>query len=77
MKIYLEHIDVQPASGRPRRIQWRKQRYNVEEVIDFWISQTKWWSVEEKRIYLRLATDRGMMEVFRQDASWILSRLAD
>ena len=77
MKIYLEHIDVEPVSGRPRLIQWRKQRYRVEDVIDFWISQTKWWSVEEKRIYLRLTPDRGMMEVFRQDASWKLSRLAD
>ena len=34
MKIYLERIDVEPTSGRPRLIQWRKQRYNVEGVID-------------------------------------------
>jgi hypothetical protein len=77
MKIYLERVEVEPAAGRPQRIRWRKQRYNVETVVDFWISQTKWWSREEKRTYLRLMTDRGMMEIYRHGIEWILSRLAD
>jgi hypothetical protein len=77
MKIYLEPVAVEPARGCPRRIHWRKQHYNVETVVDFWISQTKWWSHEEKRTYLRLMTDRGMLEIYRAGVAWMLSRLAD
>lgn len=77
MKIYLEPVEVEPPTGKPRRIQWRRQRYNVEAVVDFWISQTRWWSREEKRTYLRLMTDRGMMEIYRNGVAWMLSRVAD
>lgn len=77
MKLYLEPIHVEPAHGKPRRLRWRRRDYIVEEVVDFWISQTRWWRGEEKRIYLRLATDGGMLEVYRSAATWILSRVAD
>jgi hypothetical protein len=77
MKLYLEPIQVEPPKGKPRRLRWRRRVYVVEEVIDFWISQTRWWRDEEKRIYLRLLTDGGTLEVFRSGVDWTMSRIAD
>lgn len=77
MKLYLEPIQVEPPTGKPRRLRWRRRVYVVEEVIDFWISQTHWWRGEEKRVYLRLLTDGGTLEVYRSGADWTMSRVAD
>jgi hypothetical protein len=41
----------------------------VRRVLDFWILQSRWWGREEKRIYFRLETDGGVMEIYRTDAS--------
>jgi hypothetical protein len=40
-------------------------------VVDFWILQSRWWGREEKRIYFRLETDGGVVEVYRTDASFM------
>jgi hypothetical protein len=77
MKLYLEPIHVEPVKGKPRRLRWRRRVYVVEEIIDFWVSQTQWWRGEEKRYYLRLLTDGGTLEVFRSGAGWTMSRVAD
>ena len=77
MKLYLEPIDVEPAKGRPRRLRWRRRDYVVQEVVDYWISQTRWWRGEEKRYYLRLQTDGGTLEVYRSGPDWTVSRIAD
>ncbi len=77
MKIHLEPIDVEPAAGRPRHIRWRRHRYAVEEVVDFWVWQGRWWSAEERRDYLQLSTDGGTLEIFRRDGRWMLSRIHD
>ena len=77
MKLYLEKVDVEPERGWPRLVRWRRRSYRVEVVMDFWVSQTGWWGREEKRSYLRLSTDRGMMEIYRSGVAWILSRLTD
>ena len=77
MKLYLEPINVTPSRGKPQRLLWRRREYVVQEVVDYWVSQTRWWRGEEKRYYLRLATDGGMLEVFRSGNGWMISRIAD
>jgi hypothetical protein len=77
MKLYLEPVDVETDGGKPRKIRWRRTVFTVEQILDGWIAQGKWWRREEKRIYLRLLTDRGIIEVFRIGERWKLSRLFD
>lgn len=77
MRIYLEAIDVQTATGRPQRIIWRNRHYAVEQVVDFWVWQGRWWEAEERRVYMQLVTDGGTVEVFRRNQSWVMSRAYD
>ncbi len=77
MKLYLEQVDVEEDGGKPKRVRWRKKVFVVERILDGWIAQGKWWRREEKRVYLRLLTDRGVIEVFRIGETWKLSRLFD
>ena len=77
MKLYLEPIDVESTQGAPRKFQWRRKVFIVERILDGWISQGRWWRREEKRIYLKLLTDRGIVEVYRIGEKWKLSRLFD
>jgi hypothetical protein len=77
MKVYLEPIDVEPTRGMPRRLRWRRRHYTVEQVADFWVSQTKWWSSEERRLYMRLVTNEGTMEIYRQGERWMMARVMD
>jgi hypothetical protein len=78
MKIYLERIDVVILEGRPHTVTWRGRRYRVEQLLDFWVAQGGWWRGEERRVYMRLLTDHGMMEVYRlSEKEWRLSRMFD
>ena len=49
----------------PRRFRWDGRTYRVHRLLDYWILQTRWWGGEEKRIYYRLETHRGIVEVYR------------
>ncbi len=77
MKIYLERIDVVTLQGRPHAIRWRGRLYTVEQLLDFWVAEGRWWRGEERRVYMRLLTDRGMMEIYRLGEEWMLSRMFD
>jgi hypothetical protein len=77
MKLYLEPVAVEHTGGRPHTILWRRKLYRVIEVLDCWVSQGKWWSSEERRVYMRLLTDGGTLELFRRGNEWRLSRLFD
>lgn len=64
--------------GWPSHIERDSKTYTTRQVIDFWIVQTRWWAKEEKRIYFRLWTDEGTIEVYRSgDSLWVLSKLLD
>ena len=86
MKAYCEPIEVEPDSGRPALIRWRRHTYRVRRVLDYWILQNKWWEREEKRVYLLLETDPiparlqespTTMEVYRVGKDWKLARIVD
>lgn len=66
MKSIHEHIDVDAAGSRvPHRFRWEGRTYRIRRLLDYWILQTRWWGREEKRIYYRLETNRGIVEVYR------------
>ena len=58
-------IDVDLQNGSPRGIRLGKRVYRVRRVLDSWVLQTRWWGREEKRVYFRLDTDRGVIEIYR------------
>lgn len=77
MKRYDEPVHVELAGRRPTRIHRRGVIFRVQEIIDWWVVQGRWWSAEERRVHFRLLTDRGMMELYRRGDSWTLYRLFD
>ncbi len=77
MKRINESAQVITENRRPKIVIWGKRRFTVTRVVDFWIRQSRWWGKEEKRVYLLLNTDHGLIEVYRRDETWILSRLFD
>lgn len=77
MKQILSPIQVTASGGRPRVIRWDGRTYRVREMLDVWIYQTRWWGNEERRVYFRLWTDGGMLEVWRCGNTWMLGSLLD
>lgn len=77
MKNIFAPIEVTEERGRPRRIRWRGRVYHVLEMLEVWVYQSRWWSNEERRIYFRLWTSRGMLEIWRSGKKWILGRILD
>lgn len=65
MKFVNEPITVDGCSDVPRHFRWGSRTYRTRKLLDYWILQTRWWGREEKRIYFRLETDHGAMEVYR------------
>lgn len=59
------HVDVRPGGRVPRQFRWGGRTYRVRRLLDYWILQTRWWGREEKRIYYRLETHRGIVEIYR------------
>ncbi len=53
------------------------RRYRVREPLDVWVVQGRWWGEEEKRVFFRLRTDRGEVEVYRSGERWVLSKVMD
>ncbi len=77
MRMYLEPIRAEGDPRRPRRFVWRKHILDVREILERWISQTQWWNQEERRVYMRVLTGEGIVEVYRSGERWTLSRIMD
>lgn len=53
------------------------KRLDVRSVVDNWVARSRWWSTDERRVYFRLLTTRGVIEIYRLGHDWYLSRVAD
>ncbi len=51
--------------------------YRVRSMIDYWMVQGKWWADEERRVYFRVSTTGGIMDVYRSGARWVLASVED
>jgi len=51
--------------------------YRVRSMIDYWMVQGKWWADEERRVYFRVSTTGGIMDVYRSGARWVLASIED
>jgi hypothetical protein len=72
-------VEVQCCNDVPRRVRWNGRDYRVESMAECWVVESRWWTASDfsRRVYYRLYTDHGVLEVFRSDGRWILARIAD
>ena len=79
MKRIHEPIQVTSEQNRPRLLKWRGSVFEVQEILDWWVVQGKWWTIEEeRRIYFRVETrSRVLMELYRSGTNWVLGRIQD
>lgn len=77
MRLYLEPITLGIVKNRLREIRWRKRVFRVSEILERWVSQSKWWADEERRFYLRVLTSAGVLEIYRCGERWVLSRIME
>lgn len=74
-----QSISVQADDSYPTEISWDGDLLHVEDLIKCWVYQTGWWNPEggERRVYYRLKTDAGVVDVYRSGAEWTLARILD
>ena len=77
MKRVDEPIKVQRDGKRIEAVYWHGRRIVVHAQTNAWIIRSRWWGVDEKRIYRTLETGMGLMEVYQVGELWRLSRIAD
>jgi hypothetical protein len=77
MKIVRVPVEVELKKGWPVMIHWEHRHMRVRQVSDWWVARERWWSREEERVYFRLVTDTGTVEVYRLGDKWILARMFD
>ena len=77
MKIIRAPVEVEVKKGWPVLIRWGHRRMAVRQVSDWWVARERWWAKEEERVYFRLVTDKGTVEVYRSGDQWTLARLFD
>lgn len=80
MKLRNTPITVDLAPGKayvPTVLHTDFGRLQVIERLDFWVVQTAWWAGEVKRVYLRLRTSGGVVDVYCEDGEWWLGRVMD
>ena len=74
-----ESVQVECQNGRPVRIIQNERTYRVQSVIECWIYQSRWWAQEGpiRRVYYRVDTNRGVLDLYRTDQGWTLDRVLD
>lgn len=70
-------IPVELDGRRPRRLRLGSRWHRVRDILEMWVVQGQWWHAEEQRVYMRLATDRAVVEVYRTRDAWHLARILD
>lgn len=70
-------IEVYRRGGRLHAVRHNGRHRRILEVVDRWVVQGRWWSKEEKRIFYRVRTGDGVMEIYRSGKIWRLSKIID
>jgi hypothetical protein len=64
-------------NGRPLEVRLNGRRHAVRALLDCWVVEGRWWTRAEKRVYFRLDTTGGVVEVYRTGEEWHFSRTVD
>ena len=65
MKRLNQPIDVLSRDGYPRYIYHNGKTIEVQVIQNLWVIQGYWWISEQKRVYYRVQTPRGIMEIYK------------
>jgi hypothetical protein len=78
MRLINDTIEIMEGDARqPSAVCWRGGMYVIVHVLDSWTWRSTWWGREEQRDYMLIETSNGVMEVYRTDTRWMLSRMFD
>ncbi len=77
MKSRFESVEVEVTRGWPVLIRWNEKVHRVRSLVDAWVVQGRWWAEEERRVYFRVTTDRGTLDIYRSGDDWVLTRQFD
>ena len=77
VKRRFEPLEVEVTRGWPVVIHRGGRAHRVRSLLDAWVVQGKWWADEERRVCFRVATNGGIMEIYRSGEDWMLARLED
>lgn len=74
-----QSISVRAEDSRPTHISWEGELVRVEDLIKCWVHQTGWWNPEgdQRRVYYRLKTEAGIVDIYRSGTEWTLTRILD
>lgn len=72
-----EQVMVETRGGRPTRLRLRGRWLPVLDVVDAWVIQGRWWSREERRLYVRARTPAGTYDVCYRQGRWELAAVVD
>lgn len=72
---------MQWRRGRPVRVRLGGRRVEVLDLVEVWVIQGRWWAVEEHRLYLRVRTRAGTLDLYRRKGDpkdlWTMERVLD
>ena len=77
MKRRLQPVEVEVTKGWPVLVHLNGRQHRVRHLVDAWVVQGRWWAEEERRVYFRVDTTGGMLDIFRSGDDWVLSRVQD
>jgi hypothetical protein len=70
-------VALEFVNGRPSRLQLRGRWLPVQDVVDAWVIQGRWWAQEERRFYVRLRTLAGTYDLCHRIGRWELAGVVD
>jgi hypothetical protein len=77
MKRRFQPVEVEVTKGWPVLVNWNGHRHRVQHLVDAWVVQGRWWTEEERRVYFRVHTTGGTLDIFRSGDDWVLSKVQD
>jgi hypothetical protein len=83
LKRIQKEISVSVVENLPISFKRNGKLYEIVEIEERWILQSKWWEDEEKRIYFRVKTTSGVAEIYLKKTKsnlngiWMLDTIFD
>ena len=83
MKRIFVEISVSIVNGSPSSFEYLGVNHVIQSIDNKWIVQGKWWSKEEKRVYFRVHTQKGVAVIFQKQTAlpqskyWVLEEIFD
>ena len=77
MKRRFEPVEVEVTRGWPVVVHWNGKKHRVQNLVDAWVIQGRWWAEEERRVCFRVATSGGTLDIYRSGDEWVLAKTQD